>query len=157
MRLDFEESAVAHHPRPVVTAIVKHAIFAARGVVSDRGVGPTDGAGVVVAVFQEHHLVRAWPAQAINRLRTAPYADVRFGERVQRMRRLAACNRDLQARRLVGRSTWHVGRGALIVAEGESLMWRPRGWGACDEACFDRKAGRNRTAYFSQPRHDRFL
>src|SRR5687767_2855901 len=109
MRLDFEEGAVAHDPRPVVTAIVKYAIFAARGVVSDRGVGPTDGAGVVVAVFQEHHLVRAWPAEAINRLRAAPDADVRFGERVRRVRRLTACNHDPQAHRLVGRGFWQLG------------------------------------------------
>src|SRR5687768_15476030 len=80
MRLDLEEGAVAHDPRPVVTAIVKHAILAARSVVSDRGVGTTDGAGVIVAVFKEHHMVRAEPAEAVNRLRAAPDADVRFGE-----------------------------------------------------------------------------
>src|SRR5687767_10597842 len=69
MRLDFEEGAVAHDPRPVVTAVVEHAILAARGVVADRGVGAADGAAVIIAVLQEHHLVGAWSAAAVNRLR----------------------------------------------------------------------------------------
>src|SRR5688572_10324565 len=110
-------------------------------------------------------MVRAWLTAAINRLRAAPDADVRFGERVRRMRGLAARNRDPQARRLVGCRTRQVGlpraksmgRVTLIVSEGHSLMRRPRGRGPCDVACVDRKARRYHTALFGQSRDDRFL
>ena len=79
-----------------------------------------------MVAYIQNHIAKVCLQPAIDWLRGAADSNMRFGERVRRLFRLAARDRDLQPCGLIRRGSLRLGRVTLIVGEGESLLRRPR-------------------------------